>query len=177
MGLDITAYRRITKLDVALDSDDEPVDPITREPVGYDFRAYLNADFPGRADEIEDRAIYSAEDSMCLHAGGYGGYNHWREQLAELAGYIPEDYEQYGRVRKSHCMPCWNGAEGPFAELINFSDCEGVIGCSVSAKLAKDFAEFQSKADSHKDEYFRAKYTEWRKAFEMAADQGAVEFH
>jgi len=177
MGLDITAHRKLTKLDTVFGSDGEPIDPVTREPLEYAFKAYLNPDFPGRADEIIDRAIYTSEDSMGLHAGSYSGYNHWREQLAELAGYIPEDYEQFGRARKSYCMPCWNGAEGPFAELINFSDCEGVIGCSVSAKLAKDFADFQHKADAHEDERFRMKYAEWRCAFEMAADQGAVEFH
>lgn len=55
--------------------------------------------------------------------------------------------------------------------------CEGVIGSSVSAKLAKDFADFQKDADAHEDRNFREKYAEWRKEFEMAADDGAVSFH
>lgn len=177
MGLGITAYRKLTKIDAVFDADGEPIDPNTRESIDYDMRAYLNPDFPGRADEIEDRAIYSAEDSMGLHAGSYGGYNRWREKLAELAGYPAGDYEQYGRTYQSHCVPCWNGETGPFSELINFSDCEGVIGAAVSAKLAKDFAEFQQAADQIEDERFRAKYAEWRKAFEMASDAGAVSFH
>ena len=74
-----------------------------------------------------------------------------------------------------------NGAQGrPFFELIHFSDCEGIIGPKISAKLAKDFADNQAKADVYRvDEasWFREKYSDWRRAFEMAADNGAVEFH
>jgi hypothetical protein len=177
MGLDITAYRKITKIDAVFDADGEPIDPATREPIDYDMRAYVNDDFPGRADEIEDRAIYKAEDSMGFRAGSYGGYNGWRNSLAKLAGYPLGQYEQYDRKWDSYCVACWEGKEGPFSELIHFSDCEGVIGASVAAKLAKDFADFQEAADGVDDDYFILKYAEWRKAFEMAADGGAVSFH
>ena len=61
--------------------------------------------------------------------------------------------------------------------MINFSDCEGVIGPKTSAKLAKDFAEFQAQADAHPDDWFRDLYTTWRRAFELASDDGAVGFH
>lgn len=177
MGLDITAYRKLTKLDAVFDGDGEPIDPTTREPLDYSLRPYVNHDFPGREGSIESGAVYSAEDSAGLHAGSYGGYSRWREQLAQLAGWPAGEYEQYGRTYQSHCVPCWNGKVGPFSELINFSDCEGVIGAEVSAKLAKDFEAFQEIADAHEDEHFRTKYAEWRSAFEMAADGGAVEFH
>lgn len=177
MGLDISAYRKITKIDAVFDADGEPIDPTTRVPIDYDMRAYKNDDFPGRADEIEDRAVYSAEDSMGFRAGSYGGYNAWREQLAKLAGYPVDQYEQYGKMYDSHCVACWNGATGPFSELIHFSDCEGVIGPSVAAKLAKDFADFQEAADKVAEDWFVVQYAKWRKAFEMAADAGAVSFH
>jgi len=177
MGLYITAYRKLTKIDAVFDADGEPIDPKTRESIDYDFHAYLNPDFHGRADDIEDRAIYSAQDSFRLRAGSYGGYNRWREQLAKVAGYPATDYEQYGRTTKRHDAGAWDADSGPFWELINFSDCEGVIGSAVSAKLAKDFAEFQQAADLVEDEYFRSKYSEWREAFEMASDAGAVHFH
>lgn len=177
MGLDITAYRRIAKLDAVFDSGGDPIDHKTRELLDYDFRAYINSDFPGRADDIEDRAVYSAGEWLGFRAGSYGWYNAWRDSLAELAGYPLGKYEQYGRMWDSYCVECWGGAQGPFAELINFSDCEGVIGAVISQKLAADFAQFQEKADAHPDERFREKYAEWRKAFEMAADGGAVDFH
>ncbi|EJO27494.1 hypothetical protein, partial [Achromobacter marplatensis] len=141
MGLDVTAYARIKKLDAVFDEDGEPIDPTTREPLEYDFKAYQNPNFPGRADDIEDRAVYLGEDSAGLSVG-YGGYNVWRDELAKAAGYPKGKYKQHGMDWESHCVECWNGAQGPFSELINFSDCEGAIGTAVSAKLARDFAEF-----------------------------------
>ena len=173
MGLDITAYRKLTPANgnEAFDETGE----LKYEDNWTQF--YKNPAFPGRADDIQDHRAYKAEDSEGFCAGGYGGYNRWRDQLAELAGYPLTKHMQYGQEQQSHAAACWEGVEGPFSELINFSDCEGVIGAAVSAKLAKDFADFQEKADAHQDERFRDKYAEWRKAFEMAADAGAVRFH
>lgn len=179
MGLDITAYKGIKKLDVLFNENEEAVDPVTREPIGWDTytRLYVNSNFPGRADDIQDRACYAYDDMDGFRAGGYGGYNQWRDELAKLAGYPQGEYEQYGRMWPSHCVECWNGATGPFSELIYFSDCEGTIGTAVSKKLAADFAAFQTKADEHPDEWFREKYADWRKAFEMASEDGCVSFH
>lgn len=176
MGLDVTAYRKIKKLTAVFDADGEPIDPKTLEPVEYAMQAYINPGFQGRADDIEDRAVYDAEDNFGFRAGSYGGYNHWREELAKLAGYPVGQYERYGTLYPSHCVACWDGQKGPFSELINFSDCEGIIGTAVASKLAKDFADFQAKADEIGG-HFREKYEDWRKAFEMAADAGAVRFH
>ncbi len=173
MGLDITWHRGLTKA-VGNEAFDE------HGELRYDddwHQFYVNPDFDGRADEIENRAAYRSEESDKFRAGSYGGYNAWRDQLAELAGYPKGKYEQYGSDYESHCVACWNGQSGPFAELINFSDCEGVIGAAVSAKLAADFSEFQAKADAHHDVRFRDKYAEWRKAFEKASDNGCVHFH
>lgn len=95
-------------------------------------------------------------------AGSYSGYNRWREKLAELVGTTPE------RV--------WAG-EVPvaFGELINFSDCEGVLDTKTCAKLAKDFAEWQPHVGTNG--WFADRYADWRKAFELAAGGGAVKFH
>ena len=179
MGLDITAFSDLKKLDVVLDEDGEPINPETREPIDYDLRVYANPDFPGRADGVEDRAHYTADDSFGFRAGSYSGYNRWRDELARLAGYPEVTVMSYGREQKTHCAACWSGQEGPFSELINFSDCEGTIGPVVSAKLAKDFADFQETADAFdwSCKYHNDLYSDWRKAFEMAAKNGAVNFH
>ncbi|MEN9870269.1 MAG: hypothetical protein RLZZ171_1257, partial [Cyanobacteriota bacterium] len=77
----------------------------------------------------------------------------------------------------------WNNPEqkGPFVELINFSDCEGVIGSSLSAKLAKDFADFNDRAKKTAAEYrgdwFYSLHQKWQEAFELAAQNGAISFH
>jgi hypothetical protein len=127
-------------------------------------RMWKNDAFPNAAPEIEDRARYHSEESMQFRAGSYGGYNEWRNSLAAMVGTTPKT--------------AWAGEyQGPFAELINFSDCEGVIGATVCRKLAEDFKAQQTKADTWDDEWFRERYALWRQAFEMGADNGAVSFH
>ena len=179
MGLDISAYRKLQKLDCVFDADGEPIDAVSREPVNYDFFAYVNPDFPGRQGSIEHMAIYSAEEGEAFNAGSYGGYNTWRESLARLAGYPLADVERYGKIHSRHDQGAFNAESGPFWEMIVFSDCEGVLGAEVCAKLAEDFAKFDSvaKAIHGTESYFYVKYQEWKNAFEMAADSGAVDFH
>lgn len=163
MGLDISYYRTAT-----LAPGGDPDEDWERFR-----RVYVNPAFPGSADELEDRAVYEVTDGEGFAAGSYGGYNDWREQLAKLAGYRPVEAEE---PRHQHSAGAWAATGGPFWELINFSDCEGAIGPAVSAKLAKDFADHQPKADEVGG-HFAEKYAEWRKAFETAANGGFVEFH
>jgi len=179
MGLDISAYRNATNINAEVfDADGYPIDPASKEPLDYDVRIYANPDFPGREDGLVHRAFYTVDGSDSVDGRwGYGRYNRLRDELAKLAGYPVGQYAQYGRDYDSHCVACWNGAQGPFAELINFSDCEGVIGPVTSKKLAVDFAEFQSKADTHESEEFRDFYATMRQAFEVAAQGGLVHFH
>jgi hypothetical protein len=176
MGLDVTAYKQITKLDAVFDASGEPINPTTREPYGDYFHAVVNHDFPGREEGLDDGAVYSYADAMGGWSGGYGRYNHWRDDLAKLAGYPLGTYKQFGQDHPSYCAECWAGAKGPFSELINFTDCDGVIGPVVAAKLAKDFAEFDERAKAMGEDFYE-RYAEWRAVFEFAADNGAVDFH
>jgi hypothetical protein len=72
---------------------------------------------------------------------------------------------------------------GPFYELINFADHEGVIGPKTSAKLAGDFAAFAEKSKAFAESLsvedrdgWNELYELWRRAFEVAAHRGAVLF-
>lgn len=179
MGLDITAYGGLTKVeDVKYISGEVYNRDLEIVDYGnYAMVAHINPNFPGRADDMEDGGVYNAAESFGFCAGSYGGYNMWRNRLAKLAGYPEGTYEQYGKDWPSHCVACWNGEQGPFAELIHFSDCEGVIGTAVSQKLAADFAAFDAAAKTREDEQFYKLYQEWQKAFAMAANGGAVSFH
>jgi len=176
MGLDISAYRCIEKVDCVYDEGGDPIDPVTREYIDYDVRAYVNPDFPGRADGIEDKGVYLAKESMRVGCGAYSQYNRWRDDLAKLAGYPLKAYIQYGNTYHSNAEGAFNATEGPFWELICFSDCDGTIGPIASAKLAKDFAEWDERAKVVGG-YFYDQYQQWRAAFEMAADNGMVRFH
>lgn len=177
MGLDILAYSELKKLDCVFNADGEPIDPVTREDIEYPyFQAYINEHFTDHAKGLEDGACYGFKNKLHLHAGSYGGYNNWRENLAKIAGYPAAPQEYNSRVHMRHDEGAFVAGQGPFFELIYFSDCEGVINSEISAKLAKDFADFQEKSDSEGDEYWREKYSRWREVFELASNNGAVNF-
>jgi len=164
MGLDITAA---SKLELIPDA-----------PVDLDaFHVGSNPDeFADRADGLKP-GLYRSHAELNFRAGSYSGYNAWREQLAELAGYPKRmHFSGHKPPEALHAAGAWETTSGPFWELINFSDCEGVIGPKTSVKLAKDFADHQAKADAHPDEWFRDLYAMWRRAFELASDAGAVDF-
>lgn len=180
MGLDITAYRKLTKLDVLFDQDGEPVDPATREPVENYCKALENPDFPGRAEGLESGACYGYTEVKHVFSRSYGGYNRWRETLAKLAGYPLHYRETFGVRNDSHAAAAWNGmvaAGAPFYELVNFADNEGTIGPVVSAKLLRDFIEWDDRAKAITTDYFYDGYCDMRRGLEIAADGGAMDFH
>lgn len=164
MGLDISAYRKLSKAgpEMVLDEDGEPQD--------YDtyVQVLANTHFPERLEGLDNEGFYKFQDTLRFRAGSYGSYNVWRSMLAKLAGFASDE-------------AAWAVGKGPFYELIAFSDCEGDIGPVVSAKLVKDFARFEERAKtfaiSGGDTWFFEKYTDWKNAFEMAADGGMVSFH
>ena len=169
MGLDITAYAKVT-LVRAIEAKDYNKDEDAQSLVDSGDHRYFCQDSDDRPQsEGMPAGIYAtAGASFGFRAGSYGGYNAWRNQLARLM--LDMSDEQV-----------WNAAEDslagrPFVELIDFSDCEGFIGPKTCAKLSADFANNQEKANKG-DEYFRAKYADWRKAFAIASEGGAVDFH
>ncbi len=177
MGLDITAYRQLTKLDVLFNEDGEPIDPSTNEPMENYFKPYSNPDFPGRADGLD--GTYSYEYAEHVFSRGYGSYGRWRETLAKLAGYPLHERVKFGAVEASHAAAAWNGKiiEGPFYELVNFADNEGTIGPIVAAKLLRDFVEFDERAKAITEPLFYDGYCDMRRGLEIAADSGALDFH
>lgn len=165
MGLDIRACAKLVEIGPVVERDGDLYDPVTDNLVDTNTKivVYPNDAFPDRASPLKAGVCYRVGKDVRFRAGSYGGYNSWRSQLAYLAGYKTQD--------------AWDGkCDGlPFVELVNFSDCEGVIGPIVSAKLARDFAEHDDKAKAVGG-YFYEKYTGWREAFEIASDGGCVDF-
>lgn len=170
MGLDITAYSELEEVDQA-NAFDEDGDLIDEKYVAF----YTNSDFPGHECQIKDGIAYKSKDSMGFRAGSYSGYSAWREKLAEIAGY--KNTEDPEHKYRGHSLTVWrNPVKGPFVELINFSDCEGVIGSEISKKLHNDFLEFKEVAMSFDNEAFKKLYIEWENAFKLASNNGAVSF-
>lgn len=161
MGLNIIAYRQLKPVqNPTLDEDGYPISWEAEWKPGTSMKWSENI-WPGRGEGISPDTVYTFDDKFDFRAGSYNGYNRWREKLEEFAD---------GRDL--------------FLELINFADNEGVIGPIVSAKLAIDFMEnaeaaisfANARIDESEHEWWLEKYSDWRKAFEMASDNGAVDF-
>jgi hypothetical protein len=177
MGLDISAYSKMTP---APGIGDENLAAYWAEIIAHQEKS-----FPGRTEGLTSGSHFKCEELHAFRAGSYGGYNWWRNQLALMA---------YGKSAEE----IWSDPNlaGPFIEVINFSDCEGIIGPVVAAKLARDFSNhieqakrfapqrsgdddpiFDSNPPSERQGWFLEAYQLWARAFELAADGGCVRFH
>src|SRR4051794_40853728 len=124
----------------------------------------VHVSFPQHANDLDATVVYSATERFTFIAGCYSRYNRWLEQLGRLAG-----------------IPCidlfWQSPRpAPFAELLNFTDCDGTIGTAVCEKLAGDFAAWAGQAAHHTERYFRERFVFWRHAFDLASQRGCVVF-
>lgn len=158
MGLDITAYRKLEVVENPKYDEYGELENWDTEWKPGSSMEWAETYFPGRAEGLDSTAVYRWSEKEVFRAGSYSGYNWWREKLAEFSG------------------------KAAFQELINFSDCEGCIGSVVSKKLFQDFQTYESKAKGFSEgiengKLWFEKYLNWKEAFEMAADGGAVDFH
>lgn len=186
MGLDITAW---SNLKFSEDQDDENYDLI---------RIWKNYNYPDHCELEEGNWEETPETRVhSFRAGSYSGYNHFRNILAKCTLGVTAD-------------TVWEAQDiymnQPFFNLINFSDCEGVIGPDYSAVLYEDFRDnrdrfirnLKQEIDftkvtenpialepefildlelSDRDiEYYIEKYDDWMQAFELAKDGGIVQF-
>lgn len=164
MGLDISVYEKIEFVRKRRDDDDWGEDE--------DLNFFENVEeFADRSDGLEPGLYKISGRTDGFSAGSYSGYNEWRAELARLVGTTPQ------ALWKADDDGDLKARETPFYELIVFSDAEGFIGPKTCAKLAKDFAAFADKAAKNADPWFADKYKDWRAAFELAANGGAVQFH
>jgi hypothetical protein len=163
MGLDILAYRNLRAVE---NQDRDCHGQNNPDDVVFDADTITETEsaWPGRTEGIEARTVYAYDEKHSFRAGSYTSYQEWRERLALFA---------YGKPLRE----VWSTEkDGPFFEVLDFSDCEGVIGPKIAAKLAADAEAFQAKADAEAHPYFRYLYAQWRRAFEMAADNGAIAY-
>ena len=173
MGLDIRVYSKMTL--VKSDEEVENLPEDERDSL-YDEYAHLYDNRFGRGDGLVP-GFYSTDDSRTMHfrAGSYSGYNMWRDNLARLIGRSAREMQNGGDLEDIQKLP--------FFELIYFSDCEGFIGPKTSAKLAKDFTEWEKRAEkfaatlgADDGPWWLERYKNWKAAFMMASEGGAVLF-
>lgn len=159
MGLDITAYKNLKAVEnPELDEDGELVNWENEWKPGASME-WSEENFPGRGEGIDFKKVYTWKEAFDFRAGSYSGYGWWRHNLDRFMG------------------------KTAFQELIDFADNEGVIGFIVAQKLANDFKANYEKVEKFSEtlgengDYWLQSYRNWQKAFEMAADHGAVDFH
>ena len=172
MGLSITARKNIS-LETSLEVFDEIGELID----SCYFAATIIPEFECRAEGMLYDGIYHSDESFRFDAGTYSGYGRWREALAKIAGYsLTKTKNQLGIITESHAAAVWeNPVDGPFMELIFFSDCEGVIGDKVAKKLSDDFVEYDDLAIEAGEEFYDL-YKKWKQAFGFASESGCVVF-
>lgn len=162
MGLSVSAYKNIEFIG----------DSLAEKTI----ELYINPDFPKQGEGLIHRGVYSYKESMRGWRSSYSTYGDWREELAKLAGYEAiSTNEEYARRKMSYV----NGAfekktEGPFYELICFSDCEGVINAEHSKKLYRDFQKWEEKAEELNNSFFYEGYKKWLETFKFASNNGVV---
>lgn len=161
MGLDTTAYRGLTRVEAVECTGEEgcPCPDCADNVCGF----FPSPAFPGREGSLAP-GYYRYEEELDIWSSSYSGHGTARARLAELAGYVAD--------RLAWSVP----ATGPFVEFVNFSDCEGVLGPEVCAKLAEDFQDYRQSAMEIGGEFYMW-YEAYRKGFEFAANNGAVHFH
>ena len=158
MGLDVSAFSKVDwtqKYGEEMDGKPNMV------------YVYVHPMLPERASDIPGTGWYRHNGRETSgRVSSYTGYNIWRSRLAELVGVQDRDVwrnpDKYSSI--------------PFFELIHFSDCEGTIGPAVSAKLAKDFADWETSAE-RLGELWMNTYRKFKQWVELAADGGCVCFH
>ncbi len=171
MGLDISAYGKVEYSH----SNGEDIRDDNNET------ALHQPDFPARSDGLKEGIYKVFGGRHSFRAGSYSGYNVWRNNLARMVGTTADAVFQNTSENPNF--------SGPFVELISFSDCEGFIGPTTSAKLAEDFAKWLDRARDWAADmtntglfidpgvYWLEKYTHWLEAFKLAANSGVVVFH
>lgn len=172
MGLDITAYSKVLQIEdensIELDEDNFPVD----ENIFRIFDDEWNRSAPFLTNSY---VSLKQSEYYGFRAGSYGYYNVWRNELARIAGYEATN-EKYDQT-------VWDSTEGPFFELINFSDCEGILGSEVSEKLFNDFINYSQYVtldkftNEEQFKWFKENYDDFTKAFALAKNGGLVHYH
>jgi hypothetical protein len=175
MGLDITVYENVD-FDSFVDEDE-----IAEEMEDDMYHIYVVYDPLNQSDGIKS-GYYNVDGySKSFRAGSYSGYNMFRSILCESYYGFPAK-ELWEKMAQGDSMK-----GEPFVEMINFSDCEGVIGPKTSAKLYEDFVAHESDFEKFINEhsmitsdykrYYIEKYKDWMEAFKIASNNGFVDFH
>lgn len=152
MGLDVVAYSKLTP---------------AKGGSGVIFN--ISGMYAPLPLDVCSGMLYAYEERSGFRAGSYSSYNAWRNELARVAGYEPAANGRYDET-------VWQSTGGPFWEMINFTDCNGVLGTAVCKKLHSDFVAFRDIAIRGFSDGDMLTYEQFETSFKLAADGGCVMF-
>jgi hypothetical protein len=181
MGLDVRAFKNVK---LVSDPRVSEADDLTRVNHGA---------FVEQCGDLEDGGYYDCEQEGWFCRMGYGHYGRFRNELAKLGGwpefkvmmpgYNDPDYENksyYHRYPNVAAIYNSDGDEvnGPFVEVICFSDCGGFICADFCKKLFQDFVDHQEVANElFKDNPdYLDMYNGLRAAFKFGSNNGFVQY-
>lgn len=156
MGLDITGYSKIVRVEGA---GNDPAVPVV------DVWANCR-EFAARAVDVPE-GTYTYASRVEGSRTSYTTYNRWRDTLCWAVHRIAQ--EKFWDTG----MP-----DDAFYDLINFSDCEGTIGTAACKRLSEDFTANREKFSRvvGSDGLFMQMYDQNAAAFAAGADGGCVTF-
>lgn len=168
MGLDIRVYSRLRKdekLTNKLNKKASHLDYEGDEFIMYPQLSYIEEAFPNRANPLKYNGdAYDYEECISFCIGSYGTYNQFRSTLDAFADKVDSQL---------------------FDDLIDFSDCEGVIGCVLCERLYNAFVYYEDEYEEYVDnlsdnelfsDILMGIYHKFKQAFRIGKDGGAVEF-
>ena len=190
MGLDVSAISQVRPIDIPeeieLWSEEYYVWEEEQDFDGHVWNLYHHPHFTEQSAGLPDGAVVGEGEYYTFRAGSYSGYGEWRDLLSKLA---------LGIGAKDLWDKVDDGGYGeiPFSQHINFSDADGVIGPVAAEKLYNDYVRYEKdimnmldrfylkfedeEIDGDTFHWFKVKYKDWKEAFRIASDNGAVIFH
>lgn len=167
MGLDITVYTKLKKITKKKRIEDGDWDVHVTRSAHPEIERSLDV-------EVGYYEYDEGSEYFGFRAGPYSGYNQFRELLCEAI----LDVKPKMVWERSE-----NYVDKPFYEIINFSDCEGTMGPTVSKKLHNDFVTYREKFESFiknkfpfYDTHYMKVYDNFTTGFEMASKGGVLVF-
>jgi len=161
MGLNIIAVNKIKKVADFY----EKIENIKIEDEKKLIRVKVNAFFSSH-DNLES-GIYVYEGDEIEFSGPYSEYSAFRNILANIAHSV-------------NCAEIWANCDiyknGAFYELIDFSDCEGVIGPISASKLLLDFKKYREDFYKISNKWDCENYENWIIALDIASSDGMIIF-
>lgn len=159
MGLDVSIYQNIKKIELEDDDSEEFYN-------SYQFRAFVIADeWKYKVKNLVYDAYYSGDAVGPDFGYAYSAHKYFRDQLASITG----DTNWTTEIDETK----------PYFELLYFADNEGCFDWEISEKLYNDFVDNRELAMSKLgyDESFVRRYDIWTEIFKYGKNKGVVVFH